>query len=78
MGTAATAARPQAPVLAAQLDATGRKAIIGKSPALSPATAGLLPDTASWTPKMLGHCGWNVTPVGTGNFHVHSPPAPSH
>lgn len=66
--------QPQTSVLTAQLDATGRKAILRKPQALSLPRARLFPDTSSWTPKMLGHCGWDSTPVGAGNFQVHSPP----
>lgn len=75
MGTTATAAHPTGPSLDCP---TGRRDIIRKSPALSLPTARLFPGTSSWTPKMLGHCGWDVTTVGTGNFQVHSPPAPLH
>lgn len=75
VGTAATAACPQAPVLTAQLGATGRKAIVRKARGLSFPRARLFPNTSSWTPKMLGCCGWDVTPVEAGNFRIHSPPS---
>lgn len=75
MGTTGTAARPTGTSLDCP---TGRGDIIRKSLALSLATARLFPDTSSWTPKMLGHSGWDVTPVGTGNFQVHSTPATLH
>lgn len=57
MATAATAACSQAPVLTAQLEATGTKATVRKPKALSLPRARLFPDTSRWTLKMLGCCG---------------------
>lgn len=72
MGTAAIAALPQAPVLTAQLDATGRKGIVRKPLP----RARFFPGISSWTAKMLGYCGWEVTVLGAGNFHIYPYPRP--